>query len=274
MSWDFLPFQESSLGKVTGDGERQRSAHSFFVKTWSLATWYLGPGVRTVGNLPRFWGLWLMGCEKETKWGCLELTENDRSQWWKPRVPSAPRMSARLSQWCGRSRNKDMEKADGTWPLSSKWAEHPEEPILLASQSLRWTDGKGVGVLLSRMSMLSTPMRLHLDEHSPLRWKFFAYVPEFRKHTFPLTPGSGVKAAREKKMQWKETWRDGLDIGISGFSVDSSARQVIPVGSNKVILQSYSVATQQELPSLFPWALYIKTADRRVWRSAYLNALH
>lgn len=107
------PFKNHLLERWQGMERGKGRLILLFVKTCSLATWYLGPGVGMVGNLPRFWGLWLMGCEEETKWGWLELTENDRSQRQQPSVPSAPRMSATLSQWCGRRKTKSMESQVG-----------------------------------------------------------------------------------------------------------------------------------------------------------------
>lgn len=114
-----------------------------------------------------------------------------------PECPLHPEW-VRLSQWCDRSRNKDMEKAGGTldaqlWTI--KRAEPPEVPIALvltegagwtASQSLRWTDdGSGVWrVLLFRMSMLNRPMRQHLDRCSPLTWKSFTEVLGGRGGTY------------------------------------------------------------------------------------------
>lgn len=205
--WNVLGFSTLSwIISWKGDrGWREAKVVSFFfVKSWSLSTWYLGPGVRTVGNLQRFWELWLMDCEEET-WGWLELTEKDRSRWQKLRVPSASRVSARMAQGCGKDRNKNMEKAGRTLDAqlwSIKRAEHPEVPILLlltegvgwmASHFLRWMDGSEVWrVLLFRMSVRSRPMRLHLDKR--LLWKYTIFN-EIWKFLYE-NPSEGFEAGR------------------------------------------------------------------------------
>lgn len=71
------------------------------------------------------------------------MTEGDRRRWQKRRVPSASRVSTRMSQGCGRSRNKNMEKAGRTLDVqlwNIKRAEHPEAPILLLlTEGVDWT---------------------------------------------------------------------------------------------------------------------------------------
>lgn len=147
----FHPFKNHLSEKWQGMEREAKVGSFFFVKSWYLSTWYLGPGVRTVGNLQSFWELWLMGCEKETEWGWLELTEKDRSWWQRLRVASAPRVSTRMFQGCGRSRKQ--EHGEGRWDFGCPTVEHPEVLILLlltegvgwmARHFLRWMDGSEV----------------------------------------------------------------------------------------------------------------------------------
>lgn len=259
-----------------------------------------------------------MGCEKETEWGWLELTEEDRRGWQKLRVPSASRVSTRMSQGCGRSRSKNMEKAGRTldaqlWNI--KRAEYSEMHILLlltegvgwtASHFLRWMDGSEAWrVLCSGRACAADPQD---STSTKACCENILYLMKYESSYMKILPGDLTGGGTYSKplpmspnlestpfhwhpeLKWRQPEKRKCDERKHGrmdwtevflvSSVDSSPRQVIPMGSNQghspPVFCNLTAGSHLSPPPAPPssWALYIKTANRRAWGSAYLNDLH
>lgn len=288
MSWDFLPFQESSLGKVTGVGgwggacgmEKGKGRLILFCQ--ASVSCYMIPraGGQDCGLPPKILRAVVNGLWRGDK---MRVTRVDR-EWQEPVAEAQSALctqnecdclsgvtGAETRTWrrqaelwmlnCGPSKGPSIQKCPSCWCSLREQAGQPANPLGELMMAVEFG-----GCFCSEWACSTDPWdntlidALLLHENPSQRcwgqWRYifktFTYELEFRKYTFSLAPRTRVKAAREKKTPWKETWWTGLDTGILGSLLILLLDRPSQWAANKVIFHFCSVATQQGAISSLP----------------------